>query len=306
MQLWPALSFSYLMHSIVSVIVLYKPDLNAFKKVLATHQDNFSAILLVNNSPEISLDSLQSQPVTIINNSSNIGLAAALNIGILEAKKQAAEMVALFDQDSVLPPNFTQQMLGYINNYNDDNLVAVYCPIYHNKVTEETTKHINFKPFRLIRSLVIKNEEYAHPHYVITSGSMIPVNVFDVVGLMREELFIDFVDIEWCLRARKQGYEIVAFNNVMIDHQLGDYSVRFMGHPYPIHSPLRMYYSFRNAMYLYRLKEIDWNWRLVDATRNLWRFLFYMLFVKNRRIYFRYIIKGYYHGLLKKMGKLEE
>jgi rhamnosyltransferase len=79
-----------------------------------------------------------------------------------------------------------------------------------------------------------------------------------------------------------------------------------MGHHYPIHSPLRMYYYFRNAVYLYRLREIDWNWRVVDATRNMFRFLFYMLFVKDRPTYFKYIIKGYHHGLIKKMGKLEE
>ena len=149
-------------------------------------------------------------------------------------------------------------------------------------------------------------EDYAHPHYVITSGSIIPTSVLDDVGLMREELFIDFVDIEWCLRARRKDYKIVAINKVMIDHHLGDYAVSFMGHHYPIHSPLRMYYYFRNAIYLYRLKELDWNWRLVDATRNLFRFLFYMLFVKDRLTYFKYIIKGYYHGLIKKMGKLEE
>jgi len=128
----------------------------------------------------------------------------------------------------------------------------------------------------------------------------------DDVGFMREELFIDFVDIEWCLRARAKGYEIVSFPQVEIAHHLGDSSVSFMGTNYPIHSPLRMYYYFRNAMYLYRLREIDWNWRLVDATRNVFRFLFYMVFVKNRPTYFKYIIKGYYHGLIKRMGKLEE
>lgn len=291
-------------HSIISVIVLYKPDFNAFKKALATHEDNFSAIILVNNSPEVNLDSFKSTQVIIINNSDNIGLAAALNIGILEAKKQGAEMVALFDQDSVLPSNFTQQMVHYINQYQGDKPVAVYSPIFHNHVIDETAKHINFKPFRLIRGPVDESD-YAHPHYVITSGSIIPMEVLDDVGLMRGELFIDFVDIEWCLRVRRKGYEIVAINKVMIDHHLGDYAVHFMSHRYPIHSPLRMYYYFRNAMYLYRLREIDWNWRVVDASRNLFRFLFFMLFVKNRWTYFRYIIKGYYHGLIKKMGKLE-
>jgi rhamnosyltransferase len=196
-------------------------------------------------------------------------------------------------------------MLAYINQYKGDKPVGVYSPIYHNHIIDETSKHINFKPFRLIRGAV-DDADYAHPHYVITSGSIIPMKVLDDVGLMREELFIDFVDIEWCLRARKYGYEVVAINKVMIDHHLGDYAVSFMGHHYPIHSPLRMYYYFRNAMYLYRLREIDWNWRLVDAARNLFRFLFYMLFVKDRLTYFKYIIKGYYHGLIKRMGKLEE
>ena len=289
-----------------SVIVSYQTKVNEFADILKKHLDNFQQVIIVNNTPEIDVSKFQCKQVTLINNPGNIGLAAALNIGILEAKKQGFKLVALFDQDTELPPNFTQQMLHYINQYQGDKPVALYSPIFHNHVIKATGRHINFKPFRLIRDPVIYTEDYAHPHYIITSGSIIPIKVLDDVGLMREELFIDFVDIEWCLRARRKNYEVVAINKVMIDHHLGDYAVRFISHNYPVHSPLRMYYYFRNAMYLYRLKEIDWNWRLVDAARNLFRFLFYMLFVKNRLTYFKYIIKGYYHGLIKKMGKLEE
>ena len=289
-----------------SVIVTYQTKVNEFTDILKKHQDSFQQVIVVNNTPEVNLSSLRSSQVKLINNPDNIGLAAALNIGILDAKRLGFKLVALFDQDTELPPSFTQQMLHYINQYPGDKPVAVYSPIFHNHVINETGKHINFKPFRLVRDPVLATEDYAHPHYVITSGSIIPIKVLDDVGLMREELFIDFVDIEWCLRARQQGYEVVAINKVMIDHHLGDYGVSFMGHHYPIHSPLRIYYYFRNAMYLYRLQEIEVNWKVVDGTRNLFRFLFYMLFVKDRPTYFKYIIKGYYHGLIKKMGKLEE
>lgn len=289
-----------------SIIVTYQTKVNEFADILKKHQDNFQQVIVVNNSSEIDFLKFQSKQVTLITNPCNIGLSAALNAGIKEAKRLGFKMVALFDQDTELPPNFTQQMLHYIHQYPGDKPVAVYSPVFHNHVINETGRHISFKPFRLIRDPVQDKEDYAHPHYVITSGSIIPIKVLDHVGLMREELFIDFVDIEWCLRARQQGYEVVAINKVMIDHHLGDYAVSFMGHHYPIHSPLRMYFYFRNAMYLYRFCEIDWNWRLVDSARNLFRFLFYMLFVKDRPTYFKYIIKGYYHGLIKKMGKLEE
>lgn len=292
-------------NDICAVVVCYETDLDKFQYNLNQLKKNFSYVIIVNNSPHIDLSKFKSKYVVLLDYLRNVGLAKGLNVGIVHAHKKAFKLVALFDQDTELESNFTQRMLKYINNYKGDKPVATYSPIFHNHVIDETSKHISFKPFRLIRGPVDESD-YAHPHYVITSGSVIPLEVFDVVGLMREELFIDFVDIEWCLRARQQGYEVVSINKVMIDHHLGDYAVHFMGHHYPIHSPLRMYYYFRNAMYLYRLREIDWNWRLVDATRNLFRFLFYMLFVKDRLTYFKYIIKGYYHGLIKKMGKLEE
>lgn len=289
-----------------SIIVIFKPKLDQLKKVLHLQKKNFKNIIIVNNSPEISLELFQSSQVRIINNPGNIGLASALNIGILEAKKQGAEMVALFDQDTLLPDDFLQNMLKHINNYQGSKKPALFSPVFFNHVIDDYGSIINLKPFRLIRSKPNKQESITHPQYVITSASLIPISVLDEVGLMLEELFIDFVDIEWCLRARAKGYEIASFPKVEIAHHLGDSSVSFLGTNYPIHSPLRMYYYFRNAMYLYRLKEIDWNWRLVDSARNLFRFLFYMLFVKDRLTYFKHIIKGYYHGFIKKMGKLEE
>lgn len=296
---------SYLLSDICSVIVTFQTKISSFTEILKKHQENFHQVIIVNNTPKIDLSQFQSKQVKVINNPGNIGLSAALNVGINEAKKQGAEMVALFDQDTELPLNFIKQMLHFINQYQCDKPVAVYSPIFHNHVIDETSKHINFKPFRLIRGQV-DADDYAYPHYVITSGSIIPIEVFDEIGLMLEELFIDFVDIEWCLRARRHGYQVVTINKVMVDHYLGDYAISFRGNHYPIHSPLRMYYYFRNAMYLYRLHEIESNWKFVDGARNIFRFIFYMMFVKDRPTYFKYIIKGYYHGFIKKMGKLEE
>jgi rhamnosyltransferase len=297
---------SYLLSDLCSIIVTYQLKVENLKDILKCHTDNFQQIIIVNNSPQNNLSQFKSKQVTLINNPGNIGLAAALNVGVLEAKRYGFKLVALFDQDSELPPSFAQKMLQYMNNYNEDKPVAVYSPIFHNHVINETGKHINFKPFRLIRDPVSKTKSYGNPYYVITSGSIIPIEALDEIGLMREELFIDFVDIEWCLRARRHGYQVVTINKVMIDHYLGDYSISFRGNHYPIHSPLRMYYYFRNAMYLYRLHEIESNWKFVDGARNIFRFMFYMLFVKDRLTYFKYIIKGYYHGFIKKMGKLEE
>ena len=291
---------------VTAILVIFEPILIDLKKIVHQHEKNFDSIILVNNSPKISLKTFQSKITSVIYNNLNIGLAAALNVGILEAKKRGAEMVALFDQDSRLSDDFSKRMLQLINSNHDYKNTAVFSPIYLNKVTNIYGSIINFKPFRLVRTEPDKSENISYPQYVITSASFIPMTVLDKIGLMCEELFIDFVDIEWCLRARSSGYSIVSFSQVEIEHYLGDSSISFMGTNYPIHTPIRMYYNFRNSLYLYRLKRIDINWRIVDAARNLFRFMFYMLFVSNRISYIKYIAKGYYHGFIKKMGKLEE
>ena len=93
---------NFALQNISSIIVAYKSQINEIAHILECHQSNFLNIIIVNNSSEISLELLQSPQVTIINNKSNIGLASALIVGILEAKKQGAKMVALFDSGNLI------------------------------------------------------------------------------------------------------------------------------------------------------------------------------------------------------------
>ena len=132
--------------------------------------------------------------------------------------------------------------------WNDINEIKLF---KYSKV-DEVASHIAYilKSSDLIYSSVWDEEYLKIEQHVI-----ILMDVLDNVGPMRDDFFIDLVDTEWCLRARKKGYEIVAINKVMIDHYLGDYAVNIIWHKYPIHSPIRMYYYFRNAIFLYSMIE---------------------------------------------------
>lgn len=293
---------------VCSIIVSFETN-KSFFEVVKRQLKNFNKIIIVNNSPGQTQKNFKSNKrIHVIDNQINLGLAIALNIGIQEAKKQGFSMVALFDQDTILPANFSKKMLGHINSfqYEYKNKISVFAPIYFNEVTKTIGLMINFKILRLVRSVPKKITKIHFPQYVITSGSFIPISVLDDVGLMRGELFIDFIDIEWCLRASSKGYSAVSFTGVKVSHRLGDSSFKLFSTSYPIHSPLRMYYYFRNSIYVYGLPRINLNWKIIDAFRNLARFIFYVSFIPDRKIYFKYITKGYYHGLIKKMGKLNE
>ena len=75
---------------------------------------------------------------------------------------------------------------------------------------------------------------------------------------MEEDLFIDWVDLEWCWRAIHMGYFIVGNADVVIEHRLGDRSINLGSRGINLRAPSRHYYITRNAFYLAtRCKYLD-------------------------------------------------
>ena len=92
-------------------------------------------------------------------------------------------------------------------------------------------------------------------------------------GPMREDLFIDHVDIEWCHRARSRGWKLFGTSNASMLHSMGGEEplrVWYFGwRQESAYSPLRMYYRIRNFVVLCGLDYIDVRWKI----RNAWYWL---------------------------------
>ena len=86
----------YALKDISAIVVLYDFDELDVKKNVEQLLKNFTSVILINNSPEISLSSFTSKKIIKINNSCNTGLAFALNQGIQIAIKKGVRLVAFF------------------------------------------------------------------------------------------------------------------------------------------------------------------------------------------------------------------
>jgi rhamnosyltransferase len=84
--------------------------------------------------------------------------------------------------------------------------------------------------------------------------------------------------------------------------RVGDPPIRFLGRNLPLHSPLRHYYHFRNAVWLYRQGGIPWQWKLADGWRLTLKYGFYTLFARPRHKHWWMMTKGVCHGLCNRMG----
>ncbi|MFN4326275.1 MAG: glycosyltransferase family 2 protein [Azonexus sp.] len=294
---------------VVAVVVTYEPDATALLPLLDSLVKQVAHVVVVDNGSTKDVSALLKHypegRLLLLPLDENRGIAAAQNLGIRWARQQEASHVILFDHDSRPASDMVANLLASEAALAAaGHRVASIGPRYTDDRQDNPPPFIRVRGGRLHRCLAPEVGDSVNVDYLIASGCLIPINVLDVVGGMAEELFIDYVDIEWGLRARSKGYENFGCFSAMMSHSLGDEPITFLGAVYPVRSPLRHYYMFRNAVLLYRMAHIPAAWKWADGLRGVLRFGFYVLFAKPRRKHLQMMLLGLLHGLRGKTGKL--
>ena len=142
--------------------------------------------------------------------------------------------------------------------------------------------------------------------YIIASGSLIRTQVLNEVGLKREDLFIDWVDVEWCLRAGRLGYLHYMVPTLMMDHDIGDRVIEVLGRVINLHNDVRNYYIVRNACYLLTDRQIYRRWRVnVLFKIPIWVILFSVTSKSRVRAFFM-LIRACFDGFTAKLGRYDD
>lgn len=290
---------------IVAIVVTYQPKLDALERLLDRLVPQVTSVVVVHNGSRADLAAWNRERVTnsveLLLLGENRGIAAAQNIGIQLARDRGAGFVLLMDQDSLPAPDMVEKLLSALSEH---PLAAAAGPRYLDVRQNNPPPFIRVHGLRLERCACPTEGSVVPVDYLIASGCLIPVPVLDKVGGMRADLFIDYVDIEWGLRARHHGFQSYGVCSAHMQHSLGDRPIKFFDKNIPLHSPLRHYYHFRNAVLLYKDPRVPLNWKLVDGWRLCLKYVFYSLFAKPRMAHWRMMTLGVWHGLVGKTGKL--
>ncbi len=253
---------------IVAVIVLFIPDLKLLERLLASLNGQVDRVLAIDNTPDPAVTLapfLASFPLSLayIPLGENKGVAEAQNIGIREAISTGCSHVLLLDQDSALPPDMVAKLIAAESELLKAGMkVAAVGPQYRDEKTGIPSFAVRYTAMSVRKiSLDQLSSAPVETDILIASGSIIRTVTLQSVGPMRSDLFIDFVDTEWTLRARSSGYKCFCIPNVIMTHSVGDASIEVFGKSVYLHSELRKYYRLRNAVYLLGLSSMGWNWR---------------------------------------------
>lgn len=289
---------------IFCVIVTYRPNAEHLRRVLASITLQTPHVILVDNTPaphDFGTILTGGQCITLGN---NVGIAAAQNIGISLALKQGADIIWLSDQDTVYPHNFLTDMRAALKACQIQGIrLGALAPSYFDTHKGAVQPFPTHTPFTRLREPTRGLQRVAH---AIASGSLIPATVLHEVGLMQENLFIDWVDMEWCWRAHnKHGYQIVCTGDVMVEHTMGDGSIRFLWRKVGLRTPLRRYYMVRNAIHiaLYSRSATIAIRLEIFARAFYWTVAFPLISPVNKVQHLRATLSGLWDGLRNRMGE---
>ena len=290
--------------SIHAIIVTYNADPVLLERLLAALAPQVAGGVVVNNGAHLPLSrtALQERSFDLLTLMENRGIAAALNAGFDWAYRHGAEFVVTFDQDSEPAPDMIVELVQAWQTLARQG-VAVGA-IGPEQVDSRTARRAAFiAPIRWRRNkLSPADGQVVEVDHLITSGCLTTAQAWRQTGPYLDELFIDYVDIEWCLRLRHNGLRVFGLGGAILYHAMGDDVKDWRGQQIPHHSPLRHYYLMRNGAYLQRLSLIPFAWKVSDAIHMVKKFIYFSLRSHPRRPHIAAMLRGLVDGLRSRMG----
>lgn len=282
------------------VIVTYEPNLDKLKALIRSVMEAGCVPVIVDNSERMKIANEELCPeCLLISMPENVGIAMAQNVGIKAAMDAGAEVIGFFDQDSEIADELIPKLISRLNELGD----AVVVPVSLDKESGKEYPSALMKKCGGTKDVYALNADHPVPvDFAISSGTFTTWKVMEKAGLFDEDFFIDFVDIEWCLRCRKSGIKIYVIPDAILYHKIGIRTIKKCGLTISVHSPYRTYYKVRNGFLLRRkkLKSLFVTKQILVALVHN----FLLTFDKTQgKEYRKYYYAGLRDGIRKKTGK---
>lgn len=284
-------------NNVCAVIVTYHPSAKMLENIPNVLAQVQGLVIVDNGSDAEDLTALrlnaQLDGFQLIENGENLGIAEALNQGVLWAKTEGYQWVVLFDQDSRVTEHFVDSMVNSWREHPQRERVVTMLPRYIDALN-------GFEIF-------CHPARDGGPFVSMTSGSLLPTWIFDRIGWFASEYFIDCVDFEYSLRSRAAGYLIASSKDAVLFHSPGKpITLQLFGIILlrtSNHSAERRYYMIRNRVAMARRHFRTFPvWTIKDLMLTGMDVVKMLIGERSRRAKLAAMFKGLIDGMAGRMG----
>jgi hypothetical protein len=228
---------------------------------------DYEVVVVDNGSTDRSVETIRARfpHVALIETGENLGFAEGNNVGLRYALDQAADYVLLLNNDTVVDPGLLTALVKVMER---DGEIGVASPlVFHYGVLDEIWAAgavINWADGSTQRlragERAGKDESICDADFVTGCALLTKREVVEKTGFLDADYYLYYEEVDWCVRAHKQGYRIVCVPQAKIWHKTS----RSIG----ASSPLVSYYMTRNALLLLR-KHLAGVQYVLSVGRNL-------------------------------------
>ncbi|MEA5427189.1 glycosyltransferase family 2 protein [Arcicella lustrica] len=283
---------------IAAVVILYHPTENTLDNI-KTYAKAVDKVYVFDNTEEgtfLKKNLMEIPNITYLHDNHNAGIAKRLNTSAQMAINEGFDWLLMMDQDSKFEGNAIQYYWDGVSKFPHPENVGLFGPQFSRNNKQS-----------------LAQSSYQEIDGMITSGTLLNLNIYQQIGKFDEALFIDAVDIEYCLRVQKAGFKMIQLINVFIQHELGQTEKKasiktlyLIKKEKELHSPLRYYYMYRNNLYVQsKYKGFD-KQTMQKINRNAMSFLKKGFFYgSNSWEIVKYIVEARRDFKQNKMGKYQ-
>jgi rhamnosyltransferase len=298
----------------LALIVTYNPQ-PGFEQHLEQLFTEFVRLVVIDNGSSLATQKMLKKQahfwkdaLVVLLNSNNLGIAAALNLGFDWAISHGYDYVIALDQDSLPMPGMTRAMLHANDNHPNRDKIAIVAPVVEDPSAAILARFLRPKNFLFFERKYCNGQVLDNISIVITSGSMYNLKRFEQLGPFRDDFFIDYVDTEYCLRVKKQGFDIIVACDARLRHRLGNqkkFNIGSLQIRPTFHSVIRWYYISRNRVPMIREYGLHFpHWLLYELIVNGYGLLRMLFFEDHKLGKMLASVFGCFDGLIGRSGEI--
>lgn len=205
---------------------------NCIQSVLESKTDDFDIYVVDNASTDDSVEAVRAaygDRVTLLVNKENLGGSGGFNTGIRKVLAEGYEYLYCLDNDVLVDENAVGALVDYLDAHEDTGVAGSI--VYHMDYPEYVQQYgldIDFQNYTAITHYADFPDDGSVPEVnqcdtVATCSVMIRTSCIKTtdIGIMPENNFIYWDDMEWIYRFTLAGFRVVTIRDSVVLHKMG-------------------------------------------------------------------------------------
>lgn len=245
---------------VVVIIVIWNgvhDTVECLQSLIQEGYPNLEILIVDNGSRDRSVPIIREMqfPVRILQTGSNLGFTGGNNFGLEEARRMNARYVCLLNNDTTLEKGAIKALVDAAEANPRAAIVAPVMHYYDNPdevwfagalldlTRAEATHDASRRPTRA-------EAPYETP-WVSGCCMLVKMVAIEEVGVFDDRFYLTWEDVDWCIRMRTAGWNLIVAPKSRIFHKGGRSGAKLSG--------VRSYYAVRNSLLL-ACKHSGWRY----------------------------------------------